>query len=691
MENSNLVFDQRLIGAAQKFNIEPENIQHEISNKYKELPTFTRVINLLREFNETKTIQDEFNELVICPAGENAKGEAIEAIRFKHPKWKFKLKGMSDNRQINFEGLPPTLSFDCKVISLYVIWLANKIAKLSSLTRQCADLVSIAKTADNIGILSMFHLGQQMVCDKLFDELRKTKKENSLRNTVISLNNMADMSNTAFKDYGFSVDKYFNDELGETEPNQTYCMPFPIMSKLWLSLHDYFTGMAKSTYISDVRSIIQMYTAFDGKMTSTASNEWLIHIDGNQEVLKRFHDNWPEQGTWTEKDSDESLLKYRVDMPQFFHAISDVFQTGRGAIIAFTGMRISEGVAVHFNSLIQDDINGYVGVKSILSKYATDGGIDELWAAAPWVVDVFEFVRALAKVVFKKKYVKDIDIMKMNVCTNVRDYWYGEETNVITSRSFTKWSRTWCDKHDLVLTKDNIVEFNQLNPNLAHPEVTEKEIHEGAVWPLKSHQARRSIATHAKRLGVASQQVLSFQLKHISRTETEWYSGNGNVKTLYRADVPKVIKEAYEAESAKLSAETALDYQERSSLFGKGGKKLEDSNQASGSAKIYPSLKKATNMAKRKQSTLMSLGNGMFCLNGQDCKMTSIVQSSKCDPQCENLLAAPDAIARWKQMYEHYSNLIDNSIEHSKSAPQIEYFNLEREYYKKALEYYGEL
>jgi hypothetical protein len=149
------------------------------------------------------------------------------------------------------------------------------------------------------------------------------------------------------------------------------------------------------------------------------------------------------------------------------------------------------------------------------------------------------------------------------------------------------------------------------------------------------------------------------------------------------------MKKNYNKEQAQLSAELALQFQATEGLYGKGGKVLEATRELQESAKVYPTLKKATNMALRGKSTLKSLGNGMYCLNGQNCKISGIVQSAKCDTKCENLVASELAIGHWQSKYNYYTKLLSNTIGHKKSEAQVEYLKLEQQFFKEALEYYG--
>ncbi|ASP47409.1 hypothetical protein [Cognaticolwellia beringensis] len=674
-----------------------------VSKEIDFLPTMRRTITFLQVQQELREIPDGLKNMIICPAGLDAKGNALAAVRFSFSIWSFKIKGCDCDRKVTFTGLNKQLAFEVRIICLYIIWLAEKSAKLSSVVRVATTISLIAKACQSLGILSIFHLQNKQVTDKLFDLLRERLNENSLRNYVIALNNLGKMDNTPLQVYGYSVSRTFNNELGDTDANQTYCMPFPILSKLWLSFKNYFDDLTNKNFIDSAKKILFIVDEYHGESRNIDDIDWLEYIANHQDTLKYFHENWHGFGTGciedkirnsTSKDTKRTYttllnkgVNYHVDSIQFYHSLTNIFSTFKAACQAYSGMRISEAGAICFNSLLDDKQHGYVGIKSLLSKYAPEGGIDELWAAAPWIVDIFHFNIELARAVFKPMYAKDIQ--KMNICINVKEYKMGNTIQEVTPRSFTKWARIWCEEHDITLTNEDIKEFYLLNQNIADKELVEQEIYEGAHWPLRSHQPRRSISVHGRRLNVVSGQDISFQLKHLYRTETDWYSSGGSANAIYKAQIPEMMKNNYEKEQAEISAELALQIQATEGLYGKGGKVLEVARDLHESAKVYPTLKKATNMALRGKSTLKSLGNGMYCLNGQDCKITGIIQSAKCNNKCENLVASKDAIKHWQSKYNHYTNLLSNTIDHKKSAAQVEYLKLEQQFFEEALDYYG--
>lgn len=77
---------------------------------------------------------------------------------------------------------------------------------------------------------------------------------------------------------------------------------------------------------------------------------------------------------------------------------------------------------------------------------------------------------------------------------------------------------------------------------------------EGAFWPLRTHQFRRSLAVHLRRLDLISTNDLIRQFKHLIRGMTEWYmSGALNASHFSRA-IPQAFAAEIERVDTELSA-----------------------------------------------------------------------------------------------------------------------------------------
>lgn len=698
MENYNLNNAPEISIALSKFSTNEQEFKARISNA----PIMRNVVETLRaNVKDGKIDYYSLDNIIVIPAGDDHDSNPLKAVFFGDDRWGCKLKGTEVDRNIDFQKLPARLKFEAKLICLTDLWLLPKISKLGSQFRKGQVIVNAARLCHALNILSLTHLVQELPRKRFKKALSESVSANSMRNYFIALNTLCDMANTPLSNFGLCAEiKTFQDNSNYVESvNQTYCLPISILSKLWLSHHQYATEFSEDFFkrIKAVAKVIWQCKSRSFLMYKSGS-EWHNLLIANQEVIKELHKNHPNLGTseiiYDPDNHDRHKLqkinmgiRYSVNVQEFSNVISSMLHNFQLAAQSYSGMRADEAKHIKIGGLIHDQLEGWVGIKTIQKKFAIEGGIEEHWAAAPWTVLIFTVARKLISAVIPHATRKQINELPLSL--NFLNYLYKGIKKPQTTPQYNYCAKEWCKKYSIVLTANDVREFFQLNPNINDTEKVEAEIYEGAIWPLRSHQPRRSIALHSRRLNLVTGSVLSYQLKHLSATQTEWYSSGADDNLIHKQNMPIVMQKKWEEAQIKAAAEKAVELQNSQKLKGKGGELLTSQQSQPDSAKIYPSLDKAIKLAKRNKTVVKALGNGMYCLNGQSCKITAIIQSAKCNTKCENLVISEDGIKHWLAKYHYYDNLIKNAIEHNRSEAQLQYFILEREFFEDALKEYG--
>lgn len=86
------------------------------------------------------------------------------------------------------------------------------------------------------------------------------------------------------------------------------------------------------------------------------------------------------------------------------------------------------------------------------------------------------------------------------------------------------------------ITDEDIAELELIDPHRAWR--SEVEFAVGAIWPLSTHQLRRSLALYASSSGLVSLPTLRFQLKHITEEMASYYAaGSANAKNIIAGDI----------------------------------------------------------------------------------------------------------------------------------------------------------
>lgn len=702
MESQSLNHEELASLALSRFNYNIEKPRVKLS----QLPTLKIMYECLKEFNETGKIPEQLDNLLVIPKELNNESDVF----FKYDTW-FIDKDATNSKVHVSKCVSPRLTLELKIISTVEMWILPRKSKATSLFRKLDILKRIAKACMELNILSLFHLGQETHYQKVINKLKETCSKRSLNNYIQALSTLSEMYDIGLGEYGFGCKRLFERFSEQTEEsNQTYCMPFGIFSQLWVS-----ASALPSEFCDDFFYEVKEITKFAHEMlkefnslniTSAKNKDELYRFISNrhyQAVLRSHYQKYGKLGYVVSVDDAlmtraastkkiyKRMKKYNVDYyvsaKDFGHYLTRVLSLCVMYIGVGTGMRVNEFIEVKNNGLIEDDINGYIGVRSKLSKFAPENGLLVPWAAAPFVKDIFMLANRLSNSIFYT--LSKSDINENRIAHNVLTYLTTKKIKRVTKGHISKNILVkYLENYGLKLTSKDVNEFYQLNKNLGREDDVEHEIYEGGYWPLRTHQFRRSIAVHTRRLGTLSSKELSFQLKHLSRTQTEWYADGGYENSLLKIAVPEIMSMSWYEEELLISAESAVELQYSPHIFGKGGDTLKK-GQSDETAKIYPDLPTALKLARRNKSVVKSIGNGLYCLNGNECKMSSVIQVSSCSINCESFVGDARASKSWLRSYKYYDNVIQNLIESKGSEAKLQYLTLERDGYKELLDFAG--
>ncbi|WP_299694584.1 hypothetical protein [uncultured Vibrio sp.] len=658
---------------------------------------------------------DSLSNIVIIPAPKNK-----EPIIFSNDIWTNKdyIDEGESYRKANFSGLTETLKIELKIIGLFLFWFQSKKAKISSIIRIIENLILISKSLQSLSVRSIYWLDREPIRNNFIARFNKGRGSGTIDNYFKSLAKLCDMQHTFFASYGFVLETNFTNYSPKRKSNQTYCMPIDILLTYWRSYINYFDNLqvkqSNWEYISNLPYKYRKY--LKSKKLKHHNNNWLFYLDEYcQEKLKEISlDTKCNTHHLITKRTDEDVNAYKnksytyekvingkiqkvplssynrrfpqyiVDMEDIYTFYNRVALIACEAIQAMTGLRKSEAVVLKFNCLVEN--KEYIGIKSALFKGADEGGIQEVWAAAPYVKTIINKVKPLASSIFR---LPTNELDSHYIKTNARVFHSSGFYSLMKSQRTSDRQLNWAESNDIYITKKDIDEFWQLNPNISLKERVECHIFVGAKWPIEHHQFRRSIAVHVRRLELVTMNQLSSQLKHIAKTVTEWYTEGYLNMSNYKLAIAEEFAKELEKADLEVSAYMAMKFQNGSNLFGKGGKTLESQKELDKKFKTYQSFAHAKSLARRNKSKVMSLGNGMYCMNGAECDFKPVVQSSNCRPDCENLVADKDSIPIWINRYNRFRSLYQQSVEDNQPLASQEFLRLEMETYKQALEYYG--
>ncbi|MFK5948840.1 MAG: hypothetical protein QM500_08755 [Methylococcales bacterium] len=616
-------------------------------------------------------------------------------------------------RTANFSDLTGNIKLEVKIIAITWLYLVGRKSKLSGLIRNVEKLIVMAKTLQSINIKSVFFLDRAVMRDAFIAEFEDggTRSNRVVRDYYKILKKLCSLTQLSFSSLGYKLKtNMMNHAPNDDDTNQTYCMPLNLLLGIWGSYIQYFENIDfKSGELKIIISIILAFNKHDGDQnySSGSMDRYLKFLeDRYQGELSELYNNGSNSvNKFIVFSSEEEINKfkskkivlngkevdnwrpypaYKIDRQSFYQFYSEFSIMLVNAIQSMTGMRLSETKGLTHNSLIVE--GKYLGVQTRFHKFAGDGGKEDDWACAPYVEKIFELARKINGEIFS---INENDINKMPLATNLKEYIFQGNIIPMENQSVPKWSKKFMEQTNCKITKDDYDDFFLYNKNLKKLDKVKEEIKVGAFWPLRSHQYRRSLAVHTRRLNLTSNNTLMRQLKQLSLTMIEWYSDGYIDERKTKHAIPKSFAEELEKLDLDIAAEIAIKFQEGDNLIGKGGQNLMDQKDNSPEFKTYPSLKKARVMAARGKSKIASLGNGFYCMNGNDCDFKAVIQSSSCNPNCESMVADADSIPVWLRRYNHFKGLLVIAKKEKENDANLSFIKLELDFFKNALDFYG--
>ncbi|MBU0911956.1 MAG: integrase, partial [Gammaproteobacteria bacterium] len=196
---------------------------------------------------------------------------------------------------------------------------------------------------------------------------------------------------------------------------------------------------------------------------------------------------------------------------------------------AFTGMRRSElyGLtADSFKARVFDN-QEYYFLQSQHHKMVQGRPQTCEWLTVPIASKAIELAEALSRNM-RIQLLKDGDPVRVHIsdCLWLNQCRKATFPNVRFEGSLRTHFNKIAKAAGAYITEIDLDEFKLINPN-CNPQHADEKIQLGKLWPLTSHQCRRSFAVFAKRHDLCSSVAIKQQFKHLDVPTSDWYGEGG--------------------------------------------------------------------------------------------------------------------------------------------------------------------
>ena len=413
-------------------------------------------------------------------------------------------------------------------------------------------------------------------------------------------------------------------------------------------------------------------------------SELSTELKRNYELGKLFVDKKIDSGTWNwiNKDSPNYRVEVSKHRPQQYQSIIKSFLTGTPlekyilnnvnkftawlikiqtacyiACAAFTGMRKSELYGLHGDSFIRREFNGKTiySVQSFQHKMTQSRGQKTEWVTSPITKKAIELAEALTRDM-RNQLLSSDNLMKNQEASCL---WLIQSNkqklpNIRFEGNLRFHFNALATEAGAIVDNKSLKEFKLINPN-RNPLNADKRIQVGKIWPITSHQFRRTFAVFVRRHNLCSVVAVKDQFKHLDIPTTDWYGEGSSAAHLQGIDSDRELKNLILNVANEITTDTFYKWYNSSEvLYGKRG--LEILKERASIPKDLKSWKQINEHVKAGRLTLVGTLHS-YCLAGYDCRMDKVTSPANCF-KCENQLIDEDKAQSWIERHKWVSDQV---------------------------------
>jgi hypothetical protein len=562
------------------------------------------------------------------------------------------------------------LAIEFKIISftwMYAAGNARRSAtiKPATLIARHSKLMSVFKYLDSLGIESITYLGNYIIFQQYCEYVQTQKfSVGNIRGIFNALNHVQRLTQITGIKFSIPVDRTFSqiandiaDRASVEQKNQFYAIPTEVMQKLYMeatNIIEIFHPHKENIHnlLFDLRENYSLGKLIVDDKLDSGAWKWITKDSPNYrvEVNKAKPANYIDiidshvNGTLLENYVPKNMTKIKGWISEL--------QTSCFIICgAYTGMRRSELYGLNENSFKTTQIfsKTYHTLESTYHKMTQGRGTKAEWITVPFVQKAIELAEALVR---DLKHQLLVDDNPMNV-HNSSCLWLGQTNKSVLPKiraegSMREQFYRIAKKANAYITESDLEEFKLINPN-CNPLHADRKIKVGELWPITTHQFRRTFAVFAKRHSLCSDVAVKQQFKQLDLPTAEWYGEGGIASKLKSLHLDKELKSLLNEVTVEFKTEKIHSWYNRGDmLYGRmGGALMRERREL---PQMYKSWEVIYQHIKDGRLDLVGTLHS-YCLAGYECSMKKVTSPANC-MNCENQLIEKKQAINWKNRHK---------------------------------------
>jgi len=604
---------------------------------------------------------------------------------FGDDEWNFSAyldRRITNKYHIKFDRvLSQKLALEMKLICFAWVYLtghARKGAtiKASTLLARHAKLSVIYQYLDNKGFTSIASLSSYLLFSEYCNHLKlQNYQYKNLVAVFVTLGSVERVSSALpfeFKiplnDSYFKLAKKLSKDVDTHSCNQFYAIPTRLMERIYRFCFDTINTYhphreALHELQADLREVyLQGQHAVDGKIDSGLW-QWLDRRSPEYRVEVNKHKPCSYRDVIEAHLLDTPLATL---LPFDYRLLSGVLielQTVCYIVCgALTGMRRSELYCLHANSFKEKEIYGktYQVLESVHHKLTQGRGEISEWVTVPFTKKAIELAEALSRYM---RHQLAVDGNPMNIHNSTCLWLSQAHKSMLPLVRAENGFRTHFDriakKAGAFITTEDLEEFQLINPNRTSSNA-DNRIHLGNIWPITTHQFRRTFAVFAKRHSLCSDIAIKQQFKHLDLPTTEWYGAGGLAAKAHALTIDTELKTYLDEVVQESTTQHIYNWYQgdhTDPLMGKMASAIVNNRREL--PQTYTSWDAIHEHVRAGRLTLVGTLHS-YCLAGYECQMHRVSSPASC-MNCEHQLIDKTQAINWQKRHhwvvEHVTTL----------------------------------
>ncbi len=595
-----------------------------LNNKINNLPlspenfknySFNEVINLNPIIYQTNEDAFYFNDSIwnIKPIGQD------------FIKIKFSLYGDLTNNLLNeLKYLFLAFYFEYNKARVAKRYYESKVNNLSVFIRKCQELGfhSISEISDPLKFMDIMRkIDRKYSFDSLSNRLVDLKQFTQLKTSNLSINIHFGIKKSVYSDEGFNI-KELSLKFSKTKADareQTLFIPTKIHSKLIATCIQ---------YLSEKKLLLPQIMGF-------LEEEYLLYESVKKQLIDTGKTDQYSMSVLKEDKTKNLIKKYNLEQFKFFDGIQKELRTLATAcsilMLNFSGMRMNELLNIKTDGfkIVDSDPKLYV-LRSFETKISGGETVD--YITSPIAEEAFNTLTIIHSLARKYAFPNSNDLFLSSKHKKLLAYGRADSIALNIS-NFSK-------DINLVLDHEDVKESELING-------PREEIKPGEIWPLASHQFRRTLIVNfvAHRLGTIN--AVKQQVKHMYATMTEYYAKNSKLAETFNLNMVTELAESIEDEllNEGVRQYKRFHYSEEQLAGIKGVEIMEER----GTAKIL-----SDNEIKQLFKTgLYKISKSMYgyCTKGNLCDRKDSIDPTFCGANCSTMIITKENALNWQKLY----------------------------------------